>query len=344
VLVFAGALALAAPSAVLADPPAVPAQAGPVPTGPALALVPYEQSIATKDPYAKEITEFFAQQLTNRGVAVTIVPTVPHLEAVAHAAEICAANQVSGLLIAEGRYEQTVKNVDLFVVASVHFPTHVEFRLDEVGCDGVVQWSTTTMADELPSDHRHLNSYTDDAFRTAEIRAAVAFTDSTIPPVPPRELPAALASPAPLPTPTAYLLLPLAQPSIDDPHIGDATNALFLQMQQRKLAVTLGAPRDHLTVIAEAPALCAAARADAIVVPDVRIEQSSVTARSHASLHLTLVDCFGRILAHADADADIGDGSIHNFGAAVTAVAERAMEPALNQLFPATAVTTAATK
>jgi hypothetical protein len=87
-------------------------------------------------------------------------------------------------------------------------------------------------------------------------------------------------------------------------------------------------------MIARAQQLCTGTGAQAIIVPNVRIEQSSATGRSHASLRLTLLGCQGSVLRHGAAEADMGNGFIGNFGAAVVGVTERAMGPAIEQLFP----------
>jgi hypothetical protein len=94
----------------------------------------------------------------------------------------------------------------------------------------------------------------------------------------------------------------------------------------------LGTPIDHLTAIAAAPQLCAAAGAQAIIVPNVRIEQSDKTVRSHASMHLALLDCAGALVATGADEADMGGAG----GSQVTGIAERAMVPSLDQLFPST--------
>ena len=86
-------------------------------------------------------------------------------------------------------------------------------------------------------------------------------------------------------------------------------------------------------MVTSAQQLCAANGVQAIIVPDVRIEQSSSKGRSHAALRLSLMSCTGSVLGHGSGEADMG-GVMNNFGAAVVGVSERAMSPAIDQLFP----------
>lgn len=89
-----------------------------------------------------------------------------------------------------------------------------------------------------------------------------------------------------------------------------------------------------MSAISTAPQLCATNNVQGIIVPDARIEQSSDTGRSHATIRLDLLNCSGRVLRSAFAQADMGNGMIVNFGAAAVGVSERAMGPALDQMFP----------
>jgi hypothetical protein len=133
------------------------------------------------------------------------------------------------------------------------------------------------------------------------------------------------------------VLVPFEEPTIADPRSADMTHSLLVQLQAQKLDVKVGSPIDHYSAVSSASQLCTANAAQAIIVPDVRIEQSAVTARSHASLHLELLSCTGSVLGHGAAEADMGQPTMVNFGAAVVAVSERAMTPAIEQLFPSKA-------
>ena len=221
----------------------------------------------------------------------------------------------------------------------LRYPTHVDFRLDEIGCNGAVRWSTTTVGDEAPTGAfsvGNLGAAVDAAFRTAVQAAAttraaanVAQTPATV-----AAAPAATAA-ATTAAPSTYLLIPFEQPGIADPRGPDVTHSLLARLQERKLDVKTASPVDHYAVVANAPALCTNVGAQAIIVPDVRVEQSSVTGRSHASLRLTMLSCAGAVLAHGTAEADMGQAFMVNFGATVVGVSERAMNPAIDQLFSA---------
>jgi hypothetical protein len=328
-LVLAG---LSAPVPVLAQTPAPPATAAP----PKLVLLPYESPGST-DPHAVAITQALAADLAAAGVAVTSVAPVDHLDAVANAAKICADNGASGILVPEGRYEQTRKVIPAPFVTILRYPTHVEFRLDEIGCGGAIRWSTTTTGDEAPSGAfsvGNLGAAVDAAFRTAVQAAAAARASASVAQPAAAAVPAATASPAAAVTPSAYVLVPFEQPGIADPRGADVTRSLLTQLQQRKLDVKPGTPIDHFSAVANAQQLCTGSGAQAIIVPDVRVEQSSATGRSHASMRLTLLSCSGTVLGHGAAEADMGNGFLGNFGAAVVGVSERAMGPAIDQLFP----------
>ncbi|HTW83691.1 MAG TPA: hypothetical protein VMD91_06480 [Candidatus Sulfotelmatobacter sp.] len=294
-----------------------------------LAFVPYEEPGGT-DPFAQGVSRDLTDDFAAAGVAIVPLPPVNHLEAVATAAKICADTGTTGLLIPEGRYEQTGKHNPFINI--ITYPTHVELRLDEVGCDGTVRWTTTATGDQSVSGFisvGNLGATVDAAYRIAAQGAVKAFAGATVVSAPP----AAPRQPgAPIPPGAKYLVLPFAQPTIADPHVNDVTHSFILQLQKRNLNVVLGAPIDHLTAIATAPQLCAAAGAQGIIVPNVRIEQSDKTGRSHASMHLGLLDCGGALVATGADDADMGGIG----GSAVTGIAERAMVPSLDQLFPST--------
>jgi hypothetical protein len=320
---------LASPSLALAQSPAPAAAAK-------LVLLPYESPGST-DPHAVAISQALAADLAAAGVAVTSLAPVDHLEAVTNAAKICAENGALGILVPEGRYEQTKKVIPAPFVTILRYPTHVEFRLDEIGCDGAVRWSTTTTGDEAPAGAfsvGNLGSAVDAAFRTAVQAAAKARAAAVVAQSAVTAGPAVVASPAAATTPSSYVLVPFEQPGIADPRAPDVTHSLLAQLQQRNLDVKVGTPIDHLAAVAGSQQLCAGSGAQAIIVPDVRVEQSSETGRSHASLRLSLLSCTGRVLGHGSAEADMGQAFLGNFGATVVAVSERAMGPAIEQLFP----------
>ncbi|HEY0394440.1 MAG TPA: hypothetical protein VGD01_08075 [Candidatus Elarobacter sp.] len=333
--------ALCAPAAVLAQTPAPsPAAPAPAPAAPAatgkLLLVPYESPGST-DPHAVAITQTLVTELAAAGIAATSAAPMDHLEAVANAAKLCADNGASGLLIPEGRYEQTKKVIPAPFVTILRYPTHVELRLDEIGCGGGVRWSTVTTGDQAPAGAfsvGNLGAAVDAAFRSAAHDAVAARAAATIAPAAPVAVPAAPASAAPATPPSTYLLVPFEQPGIADPRGADITNSMLTQLKARNLDVRLGTPVDHFSVVSNGATLCAASGAQAMIVPDVRVEQSSMTGRSHASLRLTLLSCGGALLGHGAGEADVGQLFMGNFGAAVVGVSERAMGPAIDQLFP----------
>ncbi len=299
-------------------------------------LIPYDQPDG-KDEHASAVMSDLNKDLEAAHVTVTTAAPIDHLEAVEHAASLCAQYHADGLLIAEGRDEQTVKMVYAVLTNVIRYPTHVEFRLDEIGCDGVVHWSKTTSADRNTSGFSaaNLDAVVDDAFSGAISDATSAFAQAAIADYPP-------ASPAVDPPGSAahldpaakYLVVPFAQPGLADPRADDIMHSFMGKLETRKITATAAAPMDRLTVIATAKSLCTAGGASAIIVPSLRIEQSSFHGESYAELRLDVVGCNGEVLAKALGTANYKRGTIRNFGADAVEVSEQAMDPALTQLFP----------
>jgi hypothetical protein len=307
------------------------ASAQPAPPAP-LVIVPYEQP-GNNDPHAIAITQALTADLSAAGVEAKVLAPVDHLAAVAGAGKLCTANGATGILIPDGRYEQTRKVIPAPFVTILRYPTHVEFRLDEIACDGTIRWTATTTGDEAPAGAfsvGNLGAAVDAAFRTAVAAAAQARAAAPVVEVPAGALPA--PSPPADTAPSTWLLIPYEQTGIADPHGPDITHSLLTQLTDHKLTIKLGTPVDHAAVIDGASQLCATATAQAIIVPDLRVEQSSVTGRSHAELRLTQLDCTGAIVREAAGQADMGQAFIGNFGAAIVGVSERAMIPAIDQL------------
>ncbi|MGA3035845.1 MAG: hypothetical protein ABSE64_00045 [Vulcanimicrobiaceae bacterium] len=299
-------------------------------------LIPYEQPGST-DPHAVAITQELTSDLRAAMVNVVAVAPIDHMTAVASAAKICADTNASGILVPEGRYEQTMKQIYNPIVTIIRAATHVEFRLDEFGCDGALRWTKTTTGDTARSGVFNVSNAgadIDAAFTTAVKEAATARGAATIGntvPVASQSIATVAAA-----APSNYLFVPFEEPGVADPRASDMTHSLLKQLQDRKLDVKLGSSVDHLTTLSSAGALCTASGTQAILVPSIRIEQSGFSGRSHASLRLTLLSCSGSILAQGAGEADMGQMFLRNFGASVVGVAERAMIPAEDQLFPST--------
>ncbi|HTA39800.1 MAG TPA: hypothetical protein VK760_12025, partial [Candidatus Acidoferrales bacterium] len=113
-------------------------------------LIPYDQPNG-KDPHAEVVMNDLTHNFAAAGVTVVAAKPADHVQAVANAASLCAEYHANGLLVAEGRYEQTRKATYAVLTTVVRYPAHVEFRLDEIGCDGTVNWSKTTTADRNTS-------------------------------------------------------------------------------------------------------------------------------------------------------------------------------------------------
>jgi hypothetical protein len=339
-LLFAFALALAGAATNVAT-----AQA-PVAAPPALVLLPYEEP-GTTDPHAAAVTQALVRSLAQAGMPVKTVAPVDHLQPLANARKVCADNGVRGILVAAGRYEQTPdqtvvgrtpigRRPDLRVPPTVSnaYPAHVELRLDELGCDGVVRWTTTTTDDETISPTQpahHVGKVIDEAFLHAAYDAAAARAAAT---VAEPALPGPVQRSAAPGSPSMYALLPYQQPGIADPHGIQITRSLFTRLLRKNVVVNTVPPMDHFEVFARGAAMCAATGAQAIIVPALRVEQSRDTNSTHASLRLSLLSCGGAVMRQASAEADVAHPYTWNLDAAIVDVSERAMDAALAQLFP----------
>jgi hypothetical protein len=232
-----------------------------------------------------------------------------------------------------GGYEQTVEQVAVPASGPIGrrpdlskarttlttYPAHVELRLDDETLSGAARV-------------RNVGAVIDEAFPRAAYDAVAARAAARVTQI----MPAGRVSAPSAPTaaPSSYALLPYEQPGIADPRGADITRSLLARLQRKYLDVKTAPAMDHFEVFARGAGICAATGAQAIIVPALRVEQSSYTARSHASLRLSLLSCGGAVLRQASAEADIGNLSINNFGAAVVDVSERAMDSALAKLFP----------
>jgi hypothetical protein len=322
-------VAFAFAGSAVAQTPAVPSAAK------TFVLVPYDQPDG-KDPHAEPVMSDLDRDFKGVNVSVVTAAPIDHLEAVAHAGALCAQYHADGLLVPEGRYEQTVKMVYAVLTNVTHYPAHVDFRLDEVGCDGVVHWSTTATADRNTSGWAtaNLNAVIDDAFGAAIDNATAAFARAAI-----VDYPAAAGAVQPAGSPAAldpaakYAVVPFAQPGLADPRADDIMHSFMDKLATRKINASVTAPIDRLTVIADAASLCKSTGASGIIVPGLRVEQSSFDGRSYAELRLDVVGCDGQVLGKALGTADLKRVSIRNYGATVVAVSEQAMDPALAQLF-----------
>jgi hypothetical protein len=297
-----------------------------------LVLVPYGEP-NNADPHADGETQTLEADLKIAGIAVKTVSPIDHLRAVSEASNLCAANAAAGLLIAEGRYEQTehTSMIPILPVQMSSFPAHVELRLDEIDCRGVVVWSAHATGDDSTAGANfgvgatagNVGSVIDVDFRNA---TAVVVTALAKAPPPSPEPSNTVAPAAPTPNSAVYLVVPFEQPYLADPRAPDITHSLAAKLRNRGLTVKVGAPIDRLTAVSGAGALCLQNGVTEIVVPAVRLEQAK---RSHAELRLDMLDCSGNVQSSAVSQADI---RLAYSGKALIEVAEDAMDPALDQL------------
>ena len=295
------------------------------------------------DPTAMGINTTLYEELGGAGIPLAKSDKKYALDAIAQAPALCAAAHATGLFVSAGRYEQTEHETPVpFVGRVIHYSTHVEFRLDEIACDGSVRWSTTTKADVGRSGvmfkPNNVGADVDAAFRAAIGDAVKARTEAKIVEATPPAVPGASGDPslaAALDPKDTLVLVPIEEPGIADPHAADMTHSLLLTMQKRAMTVKTTDALDHDDVVHDAASLCSANGAKGIVVPHVRVEQSGYSGRSHASFAMTLLSCTGVPIAHGSNDADMPGGAWSNFTASATGVFERAVAPALDALYAA---------
>ena len=252
--------------------------------------------------HASAVMSDLSKDLEAAHVTVTTAAPMDHLEAVERAASLCAQYHADGLLIAEGRDEQTVKVIYAVLADVIRYPTHVEFRLDEVGCDGVVHWSKTTTADRNTSGFSSAEPRPPWSTMLLAARSLMLRPHSRKPRSPTTRRSARRRTNRHRPptwTTAKYLVVPFAQPGLAGPQAGDIMHSFMGKLEARKITATAAAPMDRLTVIATAQSLCTAAGASAIIVPALRIEQSSFHGDSYAELRLDVVGCNGVVFAKA---------------------------------------------
>jgi hypothetical protein len=298
-----------------------------------LVLLPYEGPGST-DPYALAVSQMLSGDVAAAGLAVTRIAPLDALEAVANAAKICADNGASGILIPDGRMQETAKP-GFF---SMTLNTHVDFRLHDVACDGTVRWSATTSGDDtttgmVPNFSGSVNA----AYKTAVQRAAAARSTAVIASVPAATI--VPESAAPSQGVSTYLLLPFDVLGMANQRKVDMTTALLTRLQTHKLNVRSGTSIDPFSAVARAQQLCASSDTQAIIVPMVRMEvNEAIGAHStpHASFSLTLLGCDGRVIRHALAQGDYKPAMLFfsDPDGAVAAATDAASEKAIAQLFP----------
>jgi hypothetical protein len=307
------------------------ASAAPAATGPLYLLVPYGEP-GNKDQHAAGVSQSLETDLRNAGVNVKTLLLFDHLVAVDTAAQLCAENGAVGLLIAEGRSEQTAHTtmIPMSPVQLTRFPAHVELRLDDVDCNGNVRWSGHATADlaatgatiEFANTTANVGAAVDEGFRkTAEATVDAFAKAQTADPSPVPSVRAPVSSAA-----GAYALVPFEQPFLADPRAPDITRAFAEKLRARKLDVQTVKAMDRLTAVAAAPELCARYRAGAILVPEVRLEQ---TRRTHAELRVDRLDCSGHVTGTGFSIADIGGAS---GGRGMIDGATAAMDSAVDQV------------
>ena len=320
----------------------------PKPAATGLLLVPFQEPGST-DPHAAAVTTDIASALAASGIKAVVGTPMNHLRAVADAAQLCSTNQTVGILIPDGRYEQTMKRFAVtFFLTILRYPTHAALRLDEVSCSGRVASTAVATGDAAPSgvdSVGNLGAAVDSAFRMAVKRVVRKFVAAGISTTAsqPQDIPSPSANIASTADAHSYLVLPFGQPGIADPRASEITKAFVKRLKGRGFTVTLAPRTDDLRAIAGAARLCATYNVNGIVVPTIRVEQSEDTGSSFASLRLALVGCTGAIRRESEAHARIGSLLIVNFGAKAVAVAERSMKPAIAKLFASPSPSTAPT-
>ena len=304
----------------------------PVPQTRVLALLPYEGPGST-DPYELAVSQQLAGDVAAAGVAVTKIAPLDDLQAVADAAKICADNGVGGILIPDGRMQETVKAG----FASVTLNTHVDLRLHDIGCDGTVRWSATTSGDDTTTGMRpNFSGSINAAYKAAVQRAAAARGAAVIAQTPSATTTSVPAQP--VQAVSTYLLVPFEVLGMAEQRKAGMTNALLGRLQAHKLNVKVGNPIDPFSAVARAPQLCTAGGTQAIIVPMVSMEiNETVTVHGtpHASFSLTMLGCDGKLMRHALAQGDYKPAMLFfsDPDGAVAAATDDASEKAITQLF-----------
>lgn len=301
------------------------------PAGPAkLLFVPYELP-GSSDPYEIAASQNVLSALSGMSVPVARLMPMDGIDALANAAKICSDNGGNGLLIPDGRYQATMKPGFMSVTVN----THVDFRLVDASCDGVVRWSMTASGEDTVSGmNPNISGSVNAAYSAAVQRAASARATASIPQAMAAPNPSATAAAGP---PGAYAVVPFDVLGMADQRKVDLTNSLIARLQAHGVQARATAPLDHFVAVAQAGQLCAGNAAQAVIVPSVRMEANSTSgsgAQPHAVLHLTALNCAGAIVARGVAQGSFRGAMLffRDPDEAVVSATNDAMDAALAQL------------
>lgn len=309
---------------------AVPAP--PVSTQAKLLLVPYELPGST-DPAEPVVSQNLVSGLSGMNVPLVKIAAMDGLDAVVNAAKLCADNAASGILIPDGRFQVTVKPGFM----SLTVMSHADFRLDEVACDGSVRWSNVGFGDNTVSGLRP--NFADSvaaAYAAAVQRVTAARSTASIPQTPAHPKATASVAPAGLST---YVLVPFDVLGMADERKPDITNTLVTKLQAHHIDLRVAAQMDRLTVVDRAQQLCSTNGAQAIIVPAVRMEQTSATwtnAVPHAVFRLSVLNCAGAMIGAATTQGNFKPAALffRDPDQAIIDATSDAEESAIAQLFP----------
>jgi hypothetical protein len=283
------------------------------PAAEVVAVLPIAQPGTEADSALRDATAVLLAGLATAGDTVKAVPAMNHFAAVTAAPTLCARLGAVGILIPETRTEQRLRARNPATAPGTDLATHVELRLERIGCDGTLRWLAVANADK-DDDRNHAQSALADALRQAiadAVESYAAHGDIPGEPVP-------LVTPPPGPRGTRTAVVPFAQPQTTDATLDFATATALKTLRAAGIEAFEAEPLDALDIVRLAPTVCAQDGANRILIGTVRTRQAQRASgfATHAEVFLTSVGCDGTVSATTDLTADsLHDGT--NFSAGV---------------------------
>ena len=247
----------------------------------------------------QDAASIIAAELQQAGIVTKPIEGMNPLRVSSVAADLCAREGLSGIIVPMMRTEQAVHIQHYVLTNIVNYATHVELRLERVRCDGTLQPPLIASGDKSYV-FSNVQAGVADAIGRAAKDAAAQYKAHT------SDGPALLFQAPTTQTGSNIALIPFSQPGTPDPSLDYATEqaAKFLSATGAKAVVT--SPVDYQVAVKSAPAICSAYGASKIVIGFLRSEQTSKFAgiATHAEVFLTTLDCNGKIIAETDRAGD----------------------------------------
>jgi hypothetical protein len=247
-----------------------------------------------------DATGIIINELNVQGITTKTLPPMNPLAVIPNSQQLCAQAGVSALLVPMMRTEQAI-HVDHYVLTNIiNYATHVEIRLERIGCDGTLLPALIGTGDKSYIFSNVQAGVADAIGRAAKDVAAQYKAHAG-------DAPASLVqSASPAMQGTQLALVPFSQPGSQDPSLDFATERALKFFNASGVNAVATDPLDFQVAVKSASAICANYKASKIVIGFLRTEQTprSGGIATHAEAFLTTLDCSGRIIGETDRIGD----------------------------------------